>query len=160
MTNHAINPVDPIDKPPYVYAYQPINSGADFQLSYYSETQNQLISENSADAKVAEQGTEVSARDNQREADLQQIASALELYSGDNADPNQPNQSVYPAVTNLSTALVPKYINALPIDPATNKAYTYTVTPDYSSFTLTAILEHPPTGKTSYVCTPNGCTTE
>ena len=160
LTNHAINPVDPIDKAPYVYAYQPINSGADFQISYYSETQNQLISENSADAKVAQQGTEVSSRDNQREADVQQIASALELYSGDNADPNQPNQSVYPAVSNLATALVPKYINSLPIDPATNKGYTYTVTPDNSNFTITAILEHPPTGKTSYVCTPDGCTTE
>ena len=157
LVGKTINPVDPTNKAPYVYTYQPTSSDTDFTICYQSETQNQQNCLNAAEAKVSQSTGNMSDRDNQREADLQSITNALELYSVDNSSPTVPNESVFPGESNWKAALAPKYIASVPVDPSTNNDYTYTVNSNNSTYTLTATLEQPPAGKKVYTCNPSGC---
>jgi len=63
--------------------------------------------------------TNQKARDGRRQADLEQIRTALEIYRADNG--------VYPADLNL---LVPDYTKALPSDPKDTEFNYYYTNPD------------------------------
>lgn len=58
------------------------------------------------------QGPQQAGRDTKRNADLNSVASALALYRNDTGG--------YPITSNLSGALVPNYIAAIPDDPKGN----------------------------------------
>lgn len=78
-------------------------------------------------------------RDSQRKSDLRNIKTALESYYNDN--------SAYPAAASWTTDLQggPPYMKAVPTDPKTKAAYTYTPAPSggpYTSYTLTVNLEN------------------
>ncbi len=156
LTGVAVNTTDPTNTQPYVYGYQPVSNGADFKLSYYSETQNQQIVLGSADIQKMQQTDQANQRDLQRQNDLAQLSNALNLYSNDNAG-SDPNVKVYPAEDKWKIALAPQYINPIPTDPLTKKDYIYTVSSDSSSFALQAVMENPPAGDKGYYCDPNGC---
>ncbi len=153
----AINTTDPLNTPPYIYGYQSVNSGADFKLSYFSETQNQEIDIDAAEALQEYSKDQEDQHDAQRQNDLQQIANALELYSNDNANPADPSQKVFPSETSWKEA-ISKYLSPIPVDPKTDQDYTYTVSPDNTRFAIQAVLEDPPTGDKGYVCSQDGCT--
>lgn len=156
LTGVAVNTTDPTNTAPYVYGYQPVNSGADFKLSYYSETQNQQVVLGSADIQKMQAADQANQRDLQRQNDLQQLASALELYSNDNNGGN-PNTKVYPPEDKWKIDLAPQYISVIPVDPLSKQDYTYTVSSDSSSYALQAVMENPPTGDKGYYCDPTGC---
>jgi hypothetical protein len=151
----ATNPIDPINKAPYVYSYISNASSSDFSLSFYSEVAGQPISKNAAAAiKVA--GIEQSAiYDNQRETDLESIRTALLLYSQNNVAGNQ--DYVFPTKNKYKTAIVPQYISVIPVDPKTKADYTYEVSPTFNTFTLKALLDNPPSGTTGYMCNQDSC---
>ena len=88
------------------------------------------------------------------------IRQALILYSGDNANTTaDPTATLYPTEDNWKTALVPKYLNVVPMDPQTNADYTYTVNSDNSDFALQAQLQGTYNGKNKYLCNTDGCGT-
>lgn len=61
-------------------------------------------------------GSQKRARDARRQADLEAVRSALELYRADNP------VTGYPAST---APLSPTYMSAIPVDPRTQAAYPY-----------------------------------
>lgn len=63
-------------------------------------------------------GPQQTARDSRRQADLQKIAAALELYRSDNGG--------YPSGCAGATCLSPQYMGTVPRDPSTNATYNYT----------------------------------
>ncbi len=151
----ATNPVDPINKDPYVYSYAANASGTDFSLSFYSEVAGQIIVKNASQAAkdaALEQGN---IYDNQREMDLQNLQTALLLYSNANVAGNQ--TYVFPTKDKYKTALVPNYISAIPKDPKTGIDYDYEVSATFNTFTLKTVLDNPPTGTTGYVCNQDSC---
>jgi hypothetical protein len=151
----ATNPVDPINKPPYVYSYSSNATGADFSLSFYSETAGQPISKNAANA-VKDAANEQSAiYDNQRETDLESIRTALLLYSQNNVAGSQ--DYVFPTKDKYKTAIVPSYISVIPVDPKTGAGYDYEVSPTFNTFTLKTPLDNPSTGTTGYMCNQDSC---
>jgi len=151
----ATNPVDPINKPPYVYSYSSNPTGTDFSLSFYSEVAGQPISKNAANA-VKDAADEQSAiYDNQRETDLESIRTALLLYSQNNVAGSQ--DYVFPTKDKYKTAIVPSYISVIPVDPKTGADYDYEVPPTFNTFTLKTPLDNPPTGTTGYVCNQDSC---
>ncbi len=152
----AVKTVDPLNAPPYVYAYQSVNSGQDFKLSYYSETQKQEIDIDANQALQQYLKSQEDQRDAQRENDLQQINQALQLYSNDNENPGSPGQKVFPAESAWTQA-ISKYLTPIPVDPKTQQDYSYTTSPDNSTFAVQAVLEDPPSGDKGYVCTQDGC---
>jgi len=77
-------------------------------------------------------GASKKARDSRRMADLEKIRIALELY-------RQGTGSSYPATGTLSTALIPTYIQVIPIGPKA-ETYTYTRTGNYT-YTIDATVE-------------------
>ncbi len=151
----ATNPVDPINKDPYLYGYEQLTNGTDFTLSFYSETQNQLIKVHSSDAQKYVNDQKAATNDDQRKTDLESIQSALLLYSNENAAGNQ--DYVFPIISKLKTEVVPKYLSSLPKDPQTGNDYEYQVSETFNSFTLKAILQAPPTGNTGYLCNQDEC---
>ncbi len=151
----ATNPVDPINKEPYVYSYTSINGGADFTMAFYSETQNQVIKVHAADAQKYVTDQQASTNDDQRKTDLDSIQSALLLYSNENIAGNQ--DYVFPTQAKLKTDLVPKYFSSLPKDPQTGKDYDYQVSATFNTFTLKTTLQAPPTGNTGYMCNQSEC---
>ncbi len=155
LIGKAVNTTDPKNISPYIYSYAP-GFGGDFKLSYYSETQNQLVTLNSKDAAALSVKDQASQRDNQRRADLEQISSGLELYSNDNADPNNPEQNIFPSQSTWKADLA-EYLTSIPTDPQTKQDYSYSVSVNKDSFALQVALEVPPTGKKGYLCTPEGC---
>lgn len=157
LSGRAINTSDPVNTTPYIYGYMAVNGAQDFQLSYFSETQNQAIVINSADARKNFAADQANQRDNKRKADLQMIGNALQLYSNDNASISNPSQKVYPSQASWKQALAPRYISVVPVDPQTNRDYIYIVSTDNQSFVLQALLENPPAGKRGYLCTQDGC---
>ena len=157
LAGKAVNAMDPTNVAPYVYSYQPVNGGADFQIGYYSETQHQQIILRAADAQKDLAQDQADQRDIKRTNDLQQIAGALNLYSTDHANPSSPTQLVFPPQATWKQALSTKYLAIIPVDPKTNQDYVYTVSANNASFALTATLEDPPTAKKTYVCTQDGC---
>jgi len=157
LAGKAVNAIDPTNVAPYVYTYQPINGATDFQIGYFSETAHQQIILHAADAQADLVKDQADQNDTKRINDLEQITSALNLYSTDNANPNNPEQRVYPPQATWKQALATKYMAIIPVDPKTNQDYVYMVSADNASFSLTAVLEDPPTGKKNYVCTQDGC---
>ncbi|MCA9372238.1 type II secretion system protein [Candidatus Woesebacteria bacterium] len=68
-------------------------------------------------------GYSSTARDARRKVDLEEIRSALEIYKSDSIS------AAYPIDGNL-TALVPQYLQQLPVDPLTKEVYEYNALPD------------------------------
>ncbi len=157
LTGKALNTSDPTNVAPYVYAYQSVSKGVDFKLSYFSETQNQLISISQKEAQVSYDTEMISQRDTQRKTDLESIAQALELYANENTSPSAPNVHLFPSQTNWKKAISPDYISVIPVDPKTKKDYEYSISNDSTDFALQAIFENPPAGKTGYVCMADFC---
>lgn len=157
LVGKAVNPVDPTNTAPYVYTYQSVSGGTDFQLGYFSETSHQAIILRQADAKTALNKDQADQRDIKRVDDLQQIAGALNLYSNDHANPNNPAQKVFPQQATWKQSLAAKYLAIVPVDPATNQDYVYSVSVDNASYSLRAVLEDPPASKKAYICTQDSC---
>jgi len=151
----ATNPIDPINKPPYVYSYSSNASSSDFSLSFYSEVAGQPISKNAADALKDAGNEQAAIYDNQRETDLESIRTALLLYSQNNAAGGQ--DYVFPTKVKYKTSIVPQYISVIPVDPKTSADYDYEVSPTFNTFTLKAVLDNPPTGTTGYMCNQDSC---
>lgn len=88
------------------------------------------------------QGIQRKSRDSQREADLRQLQSVLELYFNNNRE--------YP---DSLGDLVPTYLNVLPTDPSTGSQYTYDTTlapdPDNSTYVLYSYMEMESTAEKS-----------
>jgi hypothetical protein len=157
LTTTAINTSDPLNATPYVYGYSVVSKGADFTLSYYSETQKQAIKIRSADAIKNQTKDLMVQRDTQRKADLEQIVGALELFSTDTKNTGGAPERKYPEAGKWKTSLEPDYMAVIPVDPLTGKDYVYTVAADLDNFALQAILESPPTGKKGYACDQENC---
>jgi hypothetical protein len=151
----ATNPVDPINQSPFVYGYAPSQAGDNFTLSFYSETQNQLIQVDASDAQKYAAEQSASDNDDQRKTDLESLQSALLLYSNANAAGNQ--DYVFPTQAKYKTALVPQYIAQIPVDPVSGQDYDYEVDKTFDTFTLKAALQNPPTGSTGYMCNQLEC---
>ena len=74
------------------------------------------------------------SRDTQREADLMQVRSSLEMYFAENG--------TYPAANTyheLESALVPNYIRIFPTDPLDSQEYRYYGSA--TSYELVAVME-------------------
>ncbi len=151
----ALNPNDPINLDKYVYSYAANASKTDFTLSYYSETLNQLIKKTAKDAKNDKLNLEAAASDDQRRTDLDSLRSALLVYSADNIAGSQ--EYVFPSKEKYKTALVPKYMTNIPKDPKTSADYEYQASETFDTFTLKAIYDAPPSGKTGYMCNQEEC---
>ncbi len=149
----ATNPADPINIEPFIYSYSA--SSTDFTLSFYSETQSQLIKIHLADAQKYVSHQAAANNDEERKTDLDSLQSALLLYSNNNTAGNQ--DYVFPTQSKYKTALVPQYISAIPLDPQTQKDYNYEVSATFDTFTLKAVLQNPPTGSTGYMCNQLEC---
>lgn len=150
----ATNSFDPINIPPFEYGYTLV-SPTNFSLSYFSETLDQEIkysSEQAAKDLVAEDAL---VRDEQRMFDLEKYRSALLIVSA--ADSTVDGGYVFPKASEVEAKVVPQYIPKLPTDPTTKQPYKYEVTAKRDSFTIRAILENPPTGKTGYMCDQLEC---
>ena len=83
-------------------------------------------------------------RDKQRKSDLKEIQDVLLAYKAENG--NYPSTSgliekTKDATSNLKTALVPKYLESLPLDPLADKYYYGYKSADGLSYELTSILE-------------------
>lgn len=83
---------------------------------------------------VSYTGATKRARDSRRISDMEKIRLALEMY-------RQGTGSTYPVTGTLDTALVPKYLQALPKDPKDNVTdYNYTRSAGYN-YLLNTTLE-------------------
>lgn len=151
----ATNPVDPLNSPPYVYTYTASDTAADFTMTFYSETQKRVIKYSASNAVKDAAVSEGKKNDDIRVRDLESIRSALLIYSAANTANGK--QYMFPLVSQYQKNLVPKYLDAMPQDPVTNKDYEYQVTPSLDSFTVRAVLQSPPVGFTGYVCKIDGC---
>jgi len=151
----ATNPVDPINKGQYVYTYAPSSDGRDFTLTFFSETQNQVISVRAADAKKYQEQEEAAVFDDQRKNNLETIRTALLLYSSNHAGGNQ--EYVFPNTQEYPSVLMPEFITQMPKDPKTNEPYEYKVSESFDSFTLKAVLDAPAPGTTGYLCNQEEC---
>jgi hypothetical protein len=151
----ALNPVDPINKDPYLYSYTVAADGNDFTLSFFSETAGQLIKKHADDSRKDRVAEEGAVYDDQRINAVESIRSALLLYSNDNIAGTQ--TYVFPTVDKYKTALVPKYLSAIPKDPKTGQDFSYQVSTTFDSFTLKTVLDAPPTGTTGYLCNQEEC---
>ena len=74
------------------------------------------------------------ARDARRQADLESVRSALEIYRADNLATGYPNTTY----AGLSATLIPNYISQLPLDPKNTAPYTYTYTGGGNTYTICA----------------------
>lgn len=106
-------------------------------------------------------------RDTKRQADLQLVASALELYRLEKRTyPPESSISAPTALdwtTQLKPVLSPQYISSWPVDPSASSGFSYAYTVDASrgSYVLEAVLETPQTatagscdtGKITGICT-------
>ncbi len=154
----ATNLKDPIDVDPYKYKYLPATGGASFTLTYYSETQDQLIKYKSVDAEREASAQGATNNDEQRKSDLEAIYSALLIYSANKASIDGTGSYIFPTSQNYKTELVPTYISSIPKDPVTGKDYEYKVSENLNTFTLKTVLENPTPGTTGYMCNQIECT--
>jgi hypothetical protein len=152
----ATNYSDPINTEKYVYGYTPSANGLDFTLTYFSETQNQLIKYTAKNAEEAAAKEAAQRNDEQRISDLENIKSALLIYSSANVDSNSEQINVFPTKEQYPAALIPRYISAVPKDP-NGAEYVYTSNAPYDNFTLKAVFQAPSSGVTGYMCTQEGC---
>jgi len=91
-------------------------------------------------AVVSFQSTNQRARDGKRQADLEQIRTALEIARADSSD------NTYP--TSLDALVTGNYLPTLPIDPK-DFSYKYAPAADYRTYSVCAHLEK---GDTSDNC--------
>ncbi|MBI3231773.1 MAG: hypothetical protein HYZ51_01690 [Candidatus Doudnabacteria bacterium] len=154
-TRVATNPTDPVNKGKYIYSYTLSSDEKDFTLTFFSETQGQVIKTKSADAKKYRDQEQAAIYDDQRKTNLQTLRTALLLYSNNNAGGNQ--EYVFPKKDEYPQSLLPEFITEIPKDPKTNEPYQYEVSQSFDSFTLKGILDNPPTGKTGYMCNQEEC---
>ncbi len=152
----ATNYNDPINKERYVYSYEVSPNGVDFTLAYYSETQNQLIKYTSKNAEDDAKKDEAAVNDQQRITDLESIKSALLIYSTANIDSNSQQTNVFPTNDQFPSALIPRYITDVPLDP-NGMIYQYEVGQFFETFTIKAVLQNPPAGKKGYMCNEKEC---
>lgn len=152
----ATNYNDPINAEQYVYGYEAINNALDFTLTYYSETQNQLIKYSAKNAEETAAKEEGQVNDQQRITDLENIKSALMIYSSANVDSNSDKINVFPTKDQYPYALIPRYITSVPKDP-TGADYVYTSPDPFDTFSIKAIFQSPPTGVTGYICNEVEC---
>lgn len=155
----ATNYNDPINIQPYVYGYQATNNNSDFTLSYYSETQNQLIKYFAKNAEEDAVKEDTKVYDDQRKLDLENIQQALLVYSNTQIDPASEKEFVFPPVENLKSELIPRYITTMPVDPISKQDYLYEVSPTFDTFTIRAALQNPTAGTTGYLCNQTECRT-
>lgn len=153
----ATNYNDPIAREPYVYGYTSTSNNADFVLTYYSETQNQLIKYFAKDAQADSAKDTSKLSDDQRKRDLETIQQALMVYSSTQLDPNSDKEFVFPPSDKLRQALIPRYLTQMPTDPVTKLDYAYQVGPNFDTFTIKAQLQNPISGTTGYLCNQNEC---
>ena len=111
---------------------------------------------------MAKNAEEAAAKENaqvnndQRITDLENIRSALMVYSSANIDSNSEQINVFPTKEQYPSVLLPRYISEIPKDP-NGAAYVYEVSAGFDTFTLKAVFQTPPTGVTGYVCNPEEC---
>lgn len=153
----ATNYTDPINKDKYVYGYVPANNNQEFQLLYFSETQNLVIKYSNQQAELDAIKNNASANDEKRKRDIENIALSLGLYSDSNADINNIQNKVFPTEAEYKNALVPQYMTEIPKDPRTGKDYIYEVSATFDAFTLKATFDNPPKGYTGYMCNQEEC---
>lgn len=153
----ATNAQDPVNKPPFVYTYDYLQDGQDFDLTYYSETQKQLIRYTSTQAKKDADAEGAVTRDGQRVQDLEKIRSALLIYSA--ATVQSSKSFNFPQASQYKQKMVPQYMKALPADPTTGKDYEYSASKDGATFTLRVPLENPASGTSGYACNQDACQT-
>lgn len=146
----ATNGKDPINQDPYIYTYTASTDQKDFTLTFYSEVAAGPISKHAADAQKDANLQTAEVYDNQRKMDLEDLRTALLLYSNSNIAGNQ--MYVFPTKDKYKTSLVPDYISAIPKDPLTGKDYEYQPSGTFDAFTLKAVLQNPPAGNTGYLC--------
>ena len=80
------------------------------------------------------------SRDASRIADIKQVQNALELYAADNGGKYPTVASTF--VSQLNSALVPKYIPVLSEDPMPTRArYRYQISPSGTSYSILIDLE-------------------
>mgnify|MGYP001582347953 FL=1 len=91
-----------------------------------------LIGLLTAIAAVNFQSTNQRARDGKRQADLEQLRTALEIARSDSAN------NTYP--TDLDSLITGSYLPTLPTDPK-NFSYSYSPSADYRTYSLCAHLE-------------------
>lgn len=153
----ATNYNDPISREPYVYGYQATSNNTDFVLTYYSETQNQLIKyfAKNAEEDVAKEDTKVF--DEQRKIDLENIRQALLVWSNVQLDPESDKEFVFPPADQLESSLVPRYLMTMPKDPGSNQPYLYQVSDTFDSFSVRAPLQTPAAGTIGYMCDQTEC---
>lgn len=152
----ATNYNDPINQDQYVYGYQSDAKGLDFTLTYYSETQNQLIKYNAKNAQDAAKKDNAQVNDQQRVTDLENVKSALLVYSSSVVDSNSSQVYAFPNKDQFPAVLIPRFISAMPKDP-NGSVYIYEPSANLDSFTLKAIFEAPTAGKTGYMCDQENC---
>ncbi len=153
----ATNPIDPVNKDVYVYSYIAESGGKDFILSFYSEVANQIIKKRAADAQKDALSEQSNIYDDQRKNDLANLQSALLVYSNKNIAGTQ--EYVFPAADKYKTALVPDIMSVIPKDPKIGQDYLYQVADTFNSFTLKAVLDNAPVGKSGYLCNQEECRT-
>ncbi|MBL8030964.1 MAG: hypothetical protein JNK33_01415 [Candidatus Doudnabacteria bacterium] len=153
----ATNAQDPVNKAPFVYTYGYLQDGQDFDLTYYSETQKQLIRYTSAQAKKDADAEGAVSRDGQRVQDLEKIRSALLIYSA--ATVQSSKSFNFPQAGQYKQKMVPQYMKALPVDPSTGQDYEYSAAKDGATFTLRVALENPASGTSGYACNQDACQT-
>ena len=153
----ATNYNDPVAREPYVYGYQATNNNADFVLTYYSETQNQLIKYFARNAQEDALKDNGKVNDEQRKLDIENIRQALLVYSNTQLDPESLKEFVFPTEELYKTVLTPLYMKTVPVDPITKLDYQYTVGPNFDTFVLKAPLQAPAGGSTGYMCTETEC---
>lgn len=153
----ATNYNDPVARDPYVYGYSATNKNSEFILTYYSETQNQLIKYFTKDAQADAAKDTSKVSDQQRKTDLENIQQALLVYSSTQLDPSSDKEFIFPPVDKLKSSLVPRYLTSIPTDPVTKLEYQYQVGAQFDTFTIKATLQNPSTGTTGYLCNQDEC---
>ncbi len=153
----ATNYNDPIARDPYIYGYSALNNNKDFVLTYYSETQNQLIKYFAKDAASDAAKDNSKALDDKRKADLESIQQALLIWSSTQLDPNSDAEFIFPPLNQLKTTLVPRYLTQIPTDPVSKLEYQYQVNATFDTFTIKATLQNPTAGTTGWICNQEEC---
>jgi hypothetical protein len=154
----ATNFDDPINKDKYVYGYVSTDNNQDFTLMYYSETQNLLIKYTAQQAQLDQVKDNASANDNIRLHDIQNIATALGIYSDAHTSANGTNEKVFPPQDSWKQELINgHFISQIPTDPRTGQDYDYQVGDHFDTFTLKATYDNPPRGQTGYMCNQIEC---
>ncbi len=153
----ATNYNDPIAREPYMYGYQATDGNSNFILTYYSETQNQLIKYFAKNAEEDAAKNDTKVFDEQRKIDLENIRQGLLVWSTVQLDPESQKEFVFPPADQLKTSLVPRYLVTMPTDPVTKQDYLYQVSATFDSFSIKAQLQNPPANQTGYMCDQSEC---